>query len=159
MKLYEITEQYKKLMDISDEIPEECLADTLAGINGMIESKAEGIGFVIRNLEGMAGAASDEIERLTKINKSRKKRIAWLKSYVLQAMVATDKKAINCDLFSFHVRKGINKTIITDESLIPQELVRVRLEPDKTAIKKAIMSGKKIDGAEVVEGDKTLLFR
>jgi hypothetical protein len=45
--------------------------------------------------------------------------------------------------------------VIVDESLLPKELLRVRTEPDKTAIKAALASGP-VAGAIMSNGSETL---
>ena len=51
MTLYELGEQYRALLEMSeDEIPEDVLADTLDGLKGEIEAKADGICCLIKEL-------------------------------------------------------------------------------------------------------------
>ena len=70
MTLYELTGQYLELLDMAEDADPEVFADTLEGIDGEIEDKADNYAKVIRTLEGDVQSVKSEIDRLTE--KSRK---------------------------------------------------------------------------------------
>jgi hypothetical protein len=49
--------------------------------------------------------------------------------------------------------------VITDDSALPDELCRIKREPDKTAIKKALQAGDEVRGASLSNGGETLTIR
>ena len=69
MTLYELTEQYQQLVDMAADAEPEVLADTLEGIEGEIEDKADNYAKVIRSIAGDIESVQAEIDRL-----SRRKR-------------------------------------------------------------------------------------
>ena len=56
MTLYELTNDYMNLLELAEDpdIDEQAFLDTLEGIDGALEDKAEGYAKVIRTLEGDA---------------------------------------------------------------------------------------------------------
>ena len=69
--LYALTGQYLALADATD-LPEDALADTLEGLEGDIQVKAENLLAVVSNMGADVGAIDAEIKRL----QARKKVIA-----------------------------------------------------------------------------------
>ena len=51
------------------------------------------------------------------------------------------------------------KVVITDESLIPDEFMRVRREPDKAALLPKLKAGHTVDGAELSNGGIGITIR
>lgn len=49
--------------------------------------------------------------------------------------------------------------VILDEKLLKDEFIRIKREPDKIAIKKAIDDGKTVDGAQLSNGGETLVIK
>ena len=66
--LYELTEDYKELLAMAEdeELDSELLADTLEGIEGSIEEKAEACAKIMKELAGESAAIQTEIDRLAK---------------------------------------------------------------------------------------------
>lgn len=64
--LYELTEDYKELLAMAEdeELDSELLADTLEGIEGSIEEKAEACAKIMKELAGESAAIQTEIDRL-----------------------------------------------------------------------------------------------
>ena len=57
--LYEITGDFLKLLDMAEELDEEVFRDTLEGIEGELEIKADGYAKVIAELENREEGLSD----------------------------------------------------------------------------------------------------
>ena len=55
--LYELTGQYMDLMEMAEEADPDVLRDTLEGIEGEIEDKADNYAKVIRTLEGQVAVS------------------------------------------------------------------------------------------------------
>ena len=70
--LYELTTQYQLLLELAEDPDTDITVfqDTMEGLEGEIEEKAENYGRVIRELEGHAALIKSEIERLTKLMKA-----------------------------------------------------------------------------------------
>lgn len=61
--------------------------------------------------------------------------------------------------FSVSWRPGGAAVIITDDTLLPTEYVRIIRQPDKIALKEALANGEVIDGAELGNGADVLMIR
>ena len=55
--------------------------------------------------------------------------------------------------------KAATRVNILDENVLPEEVLKVERKVDKTLIKKAIEQGKKVQGAELVKKEKSLLIK
>lgn len=62
--LYEIAQDYLKLLEMAEEVDEEVFKDTLEGIEGELEIKADGYAKVIAELENRAEGLDKESKRL-----------------------------------------------------------------------------------------------
>lgn len=141
MTLYELTDDFLRLMDIAEDpdTDPDVFRDTLEGIEGAIEDKADGYAKVIRELEARKEGLQKEAERLSSRAKSIDGNIRRMKEHLTSAMVAMDKRKFKTDLFSFSVQKNpASVKFDIDEAEVPDEYMRIKKEPDKTAIKKAI---------------------
>ena len=67
MTLYELTDDFLRLMDIAEDpdTDPDVFRDTLEGIEGAIEDKADGYAKVIRELEARKEGLQKEAERLS----------------------------------------------------------------------------------------------
>lgn len=144
MNLYELTGQYLELQAMLEdpEVDSEVIADTMGSLEGDIEAKADGYAKIIRNLEGNASAITAEMQRLAERKATIEAGVKRLKNNLQQAMVAIDKRKIKSDLFTFSVQKNGGKLPVildvksTEE--LPDDLVKVKEEPDMDAIRKLL---------------------
>ena len=139
--LYELTGQFRELLELVEqgEVDPEMLADTLEGLEGEIEIKADGYAKVIRELEGKTAVLKDEIDRLSKRKSVIENNIKNLKQALETAMRATGKTKFKTDLFSFNIQKNPPKLIIDKPEEIPEEYL-IPQEPkiDTKAIKEIL---------------------
>jgi len=137
--LYELTGQYRELLELaeSEELDKQLIADTLEGLDGEIEIKADGYAKVIRELEGKTAVLKDEIDRLSKRKSVIENNIKNLKQALETAMRATGKTKFKTELFSFNIQKNPARLVITGE--VPEEYL-IPQEPkiDTSAIKEAL---------------------
>ena len=164
MTLYELSDDYMNLLTMAEDpdIDPEAFADTLAGIEGAIEDKADGYAKVIRTLEGDAAACDAESKRLRNKKQIIENNIKRMKSALQYAMEATGKTKFKTALFSFGIQKN-PAAVVMDEGyieniperfLIPQDPVI-----DKKAIKEALKSGEDLEGLAHLEQTESLRIR
>lgn len=158
--LYEISEQYKALLELSDDIPEDALRDTLEALDGEFDSKADNIACVIKDLDGYALSIKEEVERLEKKRKSAIRRSENLKSYLFEQMLAIGKTKIVKPRNTLIIKeKPVSVKLSPDfidwaQSHARDDLLRYKLpEADKPAIKTALENGEVIP-AELVRGER-----
>ncbi|ASQ70889.1 siphovirus Gp157 family protein [Neisseria gonorrhoeae] len=135
--------------------------DTLEAVIGQFEVKAQSVIAYIKNQEITEKMLEGHIGRMTGKLKAAKARNQSLKDYLARNMQAAGITEIKADdgTFKASFRKS-EAVVILDEAQIPAEFMReaVKTEPDKTAIRKAIESGRQVAGAKI-EGRKNLQIR
>ena len=155
MKLYEMTIEAQKLYDalldtdMDPEVRDDVIQNTMAGIGA--EEKLESYCKIVRQMEAEQAVFEDEIGRLTGEKRRRSAGIDRMKDVMLSYYEATGtERPIEAGTFRVSRRRS-ECVIITDEALVPDEMYRVKREPDKTAIKAAIKEGNEISGAALEE--------
>lgn len=137
--LYELTGQYLTLVNLMDDpdSDEESFSMALAAIEDEIEAKAENYAKIIKSIENQIDGIKAERKRLSNRQTSMERNIAWLKSNLQEAMVATGKTRFKTPLFSFNIQKngGALPVIVdVDVSELPDNLVIIDEKPDLKAI-------------------------
>lgn len=164
MTLYELTEDYMNLLELAEDpdIDEQAFTDTLEGIDGALEDKAEGYAKVIRTLEGDAAACDAESKRLRNKKQTIENNIRRMKAALQYAMQATGKTKFKTALFSFGIQKNPAAVVIDegyiknipDRFLIPQDP-----QIDKKAIKEALKAGEDLEGIAHLEQTESLRIK
>ncbi len=113
--LYQLTSNYETVLNMlyDEEIDEQMILDTLEGIEGEIEDKADGYAKIIKELEAKKNARKEEAKRLTESAKVFENRVNTLKSNLFNAMKQTGKTKFATDLFSFNIAKNGGKQPLT----------------------------------------------
>jgi FtsZ-binding cell division protein ZapB len=132
--LYQLTGEYLELLNMleDEEIDEHMIMDTLEGLDGEIENKADNYAKLIRNIETSNEAIKKEVERLNNRKITFENRIKSLKDHLYNSMKITGKTKFTTELFSFNIQKNGGKrslTIDADIELIPEDY-RIK-QPDK----------------------------
>lgn len=144
MNLYELTDAYLQLQELMEDpdVDAQVIADTMEGIEGELEIKAENYAKVIRNMEGSIIAIDHEQDKLAAKKAILKGNVKRLKDNLQNSMIATGKRKFKTDLFSFNIQKNGGKAPVIldvkDTSELPDDLVRIKEEPDLDAIRQLI---------------------
>ena len=149
MNLYEITALQQAAEQEEDAEIKQDLQEVIAI---ELEKKSNNIIYAIKNIESNNIAIDAEIERLKAIKERNIKNVDRIKNHILNFMKNNNIDKIQTDLATFSTRKS-KSTQIDNIELIPSEFITVKqtFQPDKTAIKKAIESGKEVAGASIIE--------
>ena len=158
MSLYEIDSRIREILDsiydAADENGEvgEIDLTELTELQEARQVKLENIALYVKNLAVEASAIKEEENTLADRRKRLERKCERLKGILINAMKEDGNKKITSPRFEAVLRDS-KKTEITDESLIPEEYLNIKVTktPDKTAIKKAIEEGKQVAGAQVVD--------
>jgi len=164
LKLYEYPEAYRDLWEQIEndaegspvEGPNTCVVGGVGkaefdALEDNYSEKVESIAKLVRSLEATQDALDAEAARLKARAASIKRKVEWLKGYVLDSMVALGHTKIEGDILIVAVSQNQSVRIV-DESAIP-ETYCVRTEtvrPDKAMIRDAIKTGRDVEGAELV---------
>lgn len=153
--IYELTDDYRRLLELLEDpdMDPEVLRDTMEGLDGEFELKAENYAKVMTEASAMAAGARAEGERLINRAKSLEENVKRMRATLQGAMELTGKTKFKTDLFSFFVRKNPpalridNPAAVPDRFLIPQEP-----KIDSGAIKQAIKDGDQFDWCHLEQG-------
>jgi len=163
-KLYDIAEQYKNIQEMVDSDDENMLvaiADTLEGIEAEFQEKAQAVVSTAFNIESGIDAIDAHIKRLQERKKTIQAKSEWLRDYLKRNMELTGINKIECPLFTITLSKAPQQAEITDESLLPDDYVKVetKVSPKKAEILKALKEGADVPGAILVDGSRRLTIR
>lgn len=149
MNLYDLVGNYKKVYEM--DLDDETWQDTLESIDSAIEQKADGVMYVIRNLEVDVIGLKDEEKRLKSKREVAERKIKRLKQYLQENMESVGKTKFKTQLFAYNIQNNPASLKLTDEKLIPEKYYTVETSRkyDNKAIKDDLKAGKVINGAEL----------
>ena len=156
MTLYELTGQYRELLDMAEcgDVDPDALRDTLEALSGEIEDKAEGYACIIKQLEADAVALKTEEDRLEARRKSIEGNIRRMKQILQNAMYATGKNKFKTNLFSFGIQKNPASVFIGDMDQVPERFMIPQPDiPDKAAIKEYLKENGDQSWAQLTQGE------
>lgn len=160
--LYELSGEFQQLLEMlqdCDELEEQVLKDTLEGIDGELEIKAEGYAKIIKELSADASKFEEEEKRLERRRKTLENRVGMLKNALFLTMKATGKTKFKTGLFSFGIQKngGKKPLEIKAGAVIPDEYTRKETDAEK--IREALEKGVVLPFAELKERGEHLRIR
>ncbi len=164
MTIYEITSDYLQLMQMMEdpELDPQTLADTMEGIEGELEDKADNYARVMKNMEADLNGIKAEIDRLSTRKKTIENNIKRMKEALQFSMETTGKTKFKTELFSFGIRKNA-PAVVMDEPYIENVPERFLKYSDPTinrsAIKEAIQNGEDLEGLAHLEQNSSLSIR
>jgi hypothetical protein len=152
--LFSLATEYReaalKLADL--DLDAETISDTLEGLSGELEAKAQSVGFMVRSIEADAAAMKEWAKTAAERAKAAEGRADALRDYLQRCMEATGIEKIEGPGIALSFRKS-SAVIVNEPGLIPAEYMRQAEPPppapDKKAIGDAIKAGKEIPGAHV----------
>lgn len=165
MKLYELTQNYRNLESLLDNLGDqegltvEMIHGALGEVEDDINIKIENTCKVIKEIEADSIGIDEEIKRLSALKKQKENAVKKLKEYVEFEMNGIGLNKVEGKLFKISFRKS--KVVkVLDETKIPKEFIKVKTTESisKTDLGKALKSGEIIEGAELVE-NKTLQIK
>lgn len=161
MKLYEITAQYQNiyaLLQNPEFAEKEDILTALDQIEDAFENKAQQTIFMMKNIEAEIDPIDTEIKRLQAMKKARQNNIDRIKNRLRENMKAVGMSKLNCGLFSLSYRLQEANAVELDETEflannLDEDLVTVKVTPNKTEIKRRLKNGEEIIGARLVDSE------
>lgn len=149
--LYELTGQFNHVAEMltDEQIEQEVIIHTLESIDAAIEDKADNYAKLIKNQESDSKGIAEEIKRLQARKQAIDNNVKNMKLSLQNAMNEIGKTKFKTELFSFNIQNNPVRVGIVDEDLIPDEFKKIKIEYDKTAIKKA----ENVPGVELVQSE------
>lgn len=152
MKLYEINEAILNVVEKGFAVDEETgevkfTADDLENLEIARDDKIENLCLYVKDLKAFA----EEVKKEETALKAKRDRIVKkaenITNYIDFVLSGEKFETPKC---SVTYRKSA-KVVVADGAELPAEYTKIKVEPDKTAIKNAIKSGVQIDGCAIEE--------
>lgn len=164
--LFELTEEYMQLLEMAEDpdIDPEVLADTMEGLTGEIEDKADGYAYVIDSINADIDTIDKEIKRLQARKKTLTANVDSIKRNLYNAMLAIGKRKLKTAKHSFTIAKNGGKIPVVyapviEIEKIPAEFVKVEWDVDKDAVREYLESGNELDFAHLGERGESLRIK
>ncbi len=157
--LYQLTSDYNSVLNMlyDEEVDEEMILDTLEGIEGEIEDKADGYAKIIKELLGDAEKIKSEKQRLEARQKSFENRAKLLKNNLQEVMTKIGKTKFKTELFSFNIQKNGGKQALTIDGEVPDTYKKLVDDLDK--IRQALENGENLPFAHLEPRGESLRIR
>lgn len=159
----EVEDVIKQISALKLEFPqldddEELLADTLEGETDL-HRVVEKLVTQVREHDMLAEALAARIGMIRERQTRATMRMNFYRGLIHRLLTHTGVKSVPTVEGKVSVVNAPDRVIITDEAAIPEEFMRIKKEPDKSAIKTALKSGKHISGATISNGGTTITIR
>ena len=158
--LFQLATEYKaaaeRLHDL--DLPDEVIADTLEGMSGEIQVKAQQVAYVIRNCEALAAQIKQAEEAMAARRKSIENRAEKIRNYLQTNMEGCEISVIECPEFRLAIKKNPPKVVIDAAGQIPCDLYvypeAPEPYPDKKAIAAKLKAGEEVTGAHLEQSTR-----
>ena len=161
MTIYEITEEYQQLLALMEDpdVDPEILSDTMEGIEGEFEAKAEGYAVVRNQLIAKVTQITKEIERLDKWSDSLNSNIKRIDNALIDSMQLMGIKKVQTEHFRIGVVGNGGKKPLKLIGKVPEEYYCMKPEIDTKRIRADLESGIALGFAHLEERGKHLSIR
>lgn len=152
--LYIIANEYRAAAETlaNMDLDAQTIADTLEGLGGELEAKAQNVAYIVRGMEAEAAACKEWAKAATERAKAAEARADSLRDYLARCMLACGVEKISGPGVALSFRKS-SAVVINEPGLIPAEFMKTPepppASPDKTAISAAIKAGREVPGAHI----------
>jgi hypothetical protein len=112
--------------------------------------KADNVCRYIDHLNASAQFRADQAKRLKELADADFKRAEALKKYLLGVLTTLHPEQVKFSLPTHEIRSRRTESVVIDDPEdLPEDLTRVKREPDKAAIKAALKAGVDVHGASL----------
>lgn len=158
--LYKLAEQHRELEQIGadeelDEAALEAIRNTLEGLQGDIQTKAQSVAGVVLNLEAWAKAAKEASKQISERAKRAERRADYLREYMRFQLEAIGITKIDGPEFTVSIRKNPQSVVIASDADLGDEWMVFPPppppSPDKRKIADALKAGKEVLGCSLTQ--------
>ena len=161
MTIFEISNEFIALESLLNEDDYDCetgefidnselIAKLFDDISLTMNDKLDSTQRYILSLLAESDTLTKEAQRLQARKKGIDNKAERLKGLILQSLITTKQDKIKTALYNFAIRTTESVSILNVDEL-DRKYLKMKLEPDKIAIKKAIKDGIEVSGAEMQE--------
>lgn len=154
--LYDIESDFLALYELATtEGDEQAFLDTLEALKGELEVKAGGYVHVIKQLEMEADECDKVIDAFKAKKATRTNNVKRMKEALMQAMDIAGVDKLPAGEYTLKIaRNGGVQPLVLGE--VPDNYMKVRLEPDTDKIRKALNDGEDLSFAHLEERGRHL---
>lgn len=161
--IFDVVGEYKQVFEMltDPEVDEQTVLDTLEGLMGEIEVKAEGIVSIIDRLE-MEYEACKKHEDIWHDRKVvRQNNIKRLKQMIVKVMDELGVNDIQAGDVKLHVQNsgGVPPLIVDENATVPERFTKLTIENDNELIRKALNDGEELSFARFGNRSRTLRIK
>lgn len=152
MNLYQLTDDFNKLMECDEDETTSALIEISAG---EIEVKVESYCKFLANVESDIERFKAEEKRIASIRKAMENKVERAKQYMKEALLSANIDKLQAGTFKISVSLTAGSLVIDDEKKVPARYCTIIPEqhvPDKAAIKAAIKNGEPCEYAHIEAG-------
>ena len=163
MKLYELTSKRQELLDLIAAMDSEDLelsdavGDTLEALDEAIQDKAEAVASFIFSLQADSAALKQEEQRLAERRRLNDAKVERMKTYLADMLEDADIDRIKGLKYTIGFRRS-EKVQVSDVDALPERFLRIKREPNLTALKEALKAGQAFEGVSITT-NKNLSIR
>lgn len=159
--LYEIDAQILDIMQNcvhaeTGEITEEA-SEKLAELNLAYQEKLKNCLLYYMSQIAFAASCKEAKDKMAKKEATAKRKAEWIKNYVMEHM--PEGSSINTPEVSARWRKGSVRAVVDDLDKLPSGYKKTLVKPDLERIKKVLKMGLPVPGAELKQGDPTIVIK
>lgn len=142
MKLYELTDNYKSILN-DDSLDPQAATDTLDAIKDDIRVKADSIASMIDELKSQAKRKKDKAKSWRESATADENKARWLQQYLTDELDNAGIKKMETDNHLLNVRNYKQSVVVDDLNGLPQQFVEEKTSymPNKKAIYQALRKG------------------
>lgn len=165
VSLYDLDSQIADALDALDDGRDAEAIRLLDTLRVERRQKVDGIAAAIKSYELHADMTAEELKRLQARKKRSETKAEYLRAYLAASMLTNDERRIDSPRFTVLCTSRPPVLDIADdfdaEGLAKHhpDLIRVKYEPRRTELKKALEGGATVPGASLVDGGYAVVLR
>jgi hypothetical protein len=107
----------------------------------------------------LAGGIESAIAELRERQERFERRESTLRGILFKLLQAAELRKKELPEATLSIREGVPKVILSDSIILSNDFIRIKREPDKGAIREALMNGKAVPGAVLSNAEPVLSIR
>lgn len=150
--LFELTSNFKYILDHADELDEQTLNDTLESIQEPLEEKVDNTVGLLKSLKNDIDNFKKEEQELKKRRQTIENNFKRVKEWSEYTLSTLDVDKLKGNKHELRMQKNSVSVSIPDESKVPEQyLIPQPPKINKTEIKEDLKNGDEYDWAELVQ--------
>ena len=153
LTLYELSNEFKKLLDNLEDHDDTDLIEYIEEIEASFNQKSLNVGKMINEIEDLCERIREKEKTNASRRQSLKNKALSLRNYLRENFEKTGTSKVQDEDISISIQNNPAKVNIIDESLIPQKFISTKTveSTDKKAIKESLQNNEEVPGCELVQ--------